>query len=96
MRKFIFCVMLVMIGAMLFGAGWNFNHNKDSRFDDSREELSSRASKIEMLEDSIEKLNAKVELYEQLMEWFHTKDSEHFETAIHQLWNVREDKAYYE
>ena len=96
MKKFIFSVILLMIGAMLFGAGWNLNHNKDSRFDDFRKELSSRASRIETLEDSVEKLNAKIELYEQMMEWFHTKDSEHFETAIHQLWNVREDKAYNE
>ena len=93
MKKFIFSVILLMIGAMLFGAGWNLNHNKDSRFDDFRKELSSRASRIETLEDSVEKLNAKVVLYEQLTEWFHTKDSEHFETAIHQLWNVREDRA---
>lgn len=96
MKKFIFSVMLVVIGAILFGAGWNANNNKDSEFDNFREELSSRTSKIDTLEDSIEKLNAKVELYEQLMEWFHTKDSEHFETAIHQLWNVREDGAYNE
>ena len=44
MKKFIFSVMLVVIGAMLFGAGWNLNHNKDRGFDDFREELSSRAS----------------------------------------------------
>ena len=67
MKKFIFSVMLVVIGAMLFGAGWNLNHNKDRGFDDFREELSSRASKIEELEDSIKRLNAKVELYEQLL-----------------------------
>ena len=70
MRKFIFCVILLVIGAMLFGAGWNLNHNKESGFDEFREELSSRASKIEELEDSIKRLNAKVELYEQLMERF--------------------------
>ena len=93
MKKFIFSVMLVVIGAMLLGAGWNLNHNKDREFDDFREELSSRASRIETLEDSVEKLNAKIELYEQLMEWFHTKDSVHFETATRQLWNVREDRA---
>ena len=67
MRKFIFSVILLVIGAMLFGAGWNLNHNKDSGFDEFREELSSRASKIEELEDSIKRLNAKVELYEQLL-----------------------------
>ena len=70
MRKFIFSVILLVIGAMLFGAGWNLNHNKDSGFDEFREELSNRASKIEELEDSIKRLNAKVELYEQLMERF--------------------------
>ena len=67
MRKFIFSVILLVIGAMIFGAGWNLNHNKDSGFDEFREELSSRASKIEELEDSIKRLNAKVELYEQLL-----------------------------
>jgi hypothetical protein len=67
MRKFIFCVILLVIGAMLFGAGWNLNHNKESGFDEFREELSSRASKIEELEDSIKRLNAKVGLYEQLL-----------------------------
>jgi len=67
MRKFIFSVILLVIGAMLFGAGWNLNHNKESGFDEFREELSSRASKIEELEDSIKRLNAKVELYEQLL-----------------------------
>ena len=67
MRKFIFSVILMVIGAMLFGAGWNLNHNKESGFDEFREELSSRASKIEELEDSIKRLNAKVELYEQLL-----------------------------
>lgn len=70
MRKFIFSVILLVIGAMLLGAGWNLNHNKESGFDEFREELSSRASKIEELEDSIKRLNAKVELYEQLMERF--------------------------
>lgn len=93
MKKFLFSVILLVIGAMFFGAGWNLNHNKDSRFDDFRKEMSSRASRIETLEDSVEKLNAKIELYEQLMEWFHTKDSVHFETATRQLWNVREDRA---
>ena len=67
MRKFIFSVILLVIGAMLFGAGWNLNHNKESGFDEFREELSSRAFKIEELEDSIKRLNAKVELYEQLL-----------------------------
>ncbi len=93
MKKFLFSVILLVIGAMFFGSGWNLNHNKDSRFDDFRKELSSRASRIETLEDSVEKLNVKIELYEQLMEWFHTKDSVHFETATRQLWNVREDRA---
>ena len=67
MRKFIFSVILLVIGAMLFGAGWNLNHNKESGFDEFREELSSRTSKIEELEDSIKRLNAKVGLYEQLL-----------------------------
>ena len=75
MKKFIFGIIVVVIGAMLFGAGWNLNHNKERGFDNYQKELADRAKKIDELEDSISKLNTRLELYEQLVGWFQAEDS---------------------
>ena len=92
MKKFVFGIIVLVIGAMLFGAGWNLNHNKERGFDNYQKELADRGTKIEELEDSISKLNTRLELYEQLVEWFQAEDSSEYDRAIHHLWNIREEE----
>ena len=92
MKKFIFGIIVLVIGAMLFGAGWNLNHNKERGFDNYQKELADRAKKIDELEDSISKLNTRLELYEQLVGWFQAEDSAEYDRAIHHLWNIREEE----
>ena len=82
MKKFIFGIIVLVIGAMLFGAGWNLNHNKERGFDNYQKELADRAKKIDELEDSISKLNDRLELHEQLVGWFQAEDSAEFSAWI--------------
>ena len=77
---------------MLFGAGWNLNHNKERRFDNYQKELADRAKKIDELEDSISKLNNRLEIHEQLMKLFQEEDSGAFARAFYQLWSNHEEE----
>ena len=90
MRKFIFAIIVLVIGAMLFGAGWNLNRNQEHGFGDYRKELACRGVKIEKLEDSIAKLNCRLKSYEQLRDWFLAADSDEVDRAIRELWSNKE------
>ena len=92
MKKFIFGIIVLVIGAMLFGAGWNLNHNKERRFDNYQKELADRTKKIDELEDSISKLNNRLEIHEQLMKLFQEEDSGAFARAFYQLWSNHEEE----
>ena len=92
MKKFIFGIIVFVIGAMLFGAGWNLNHNKERGFDNYQKELADRGTKIEELEDSISKLNNRLEIHEQLMKLFQEEDSAAFARAFYQLWSNHEEE----
>ena len=89
MKKFIFVVIALVIGAMLFGAGWNLNRNQEHGFGDYRKELAARGAKIEKLEDSIARLNNRLESYEMLREWFLTADSEEVDRTFREFWSRR-------
>ena len=77
---------------MLFGAGWNLNHNKERRFDNYQKELADRTKKIDELEDSISKLNNRLEIHEQLMKLFQEEDYAAFARAFYQLWSNHEEE----
>ena len=92
MKKFVFGIIVLVIGAMLFGAGWNLNRNIEHGFDNYQKELADRAKKIDELEDSISKLNNRLEIHEQLMKLFQEEDSGAFARAFYQLWSNHEEE----
>lgn len=91
MKKFIFGVIALIIGALLFGVGWNLNRNKEHSFENYQKELAKREKKIRELDDSIRHLGTKMEIYEITFDALHMIDSATVDKVFHTIWNVREE-----
>lgn len=85
MKKFIIVLMVFVVGAIMFGAGWNLNHHKEYSIEKQTKEIALRGEKINQLEDSIMKLNEKVEKYHSLFRWLSNADSAEVEKVIDEL-----------
>ena len=82
MKKFVFGIIVMVVAALVFGAGWNLNHHKEHGFEIYQKELAERATKIEELEDSIRVMQAKIEFYDEVVKWFRNADDEELERNI--------------
>ena len=95
MKKFIFGIVIIVAGLVIGGTFWNLNVQKEHAFDNYQKELAKRDKKIKKLEDSvcnlqdsILKLNTRIDLYGELSSWFYKNDYAHYDKATHMLWNV--------
>ena len=89
MKKFIFGVI---VATSIIGIAYYFSYDElEYTNDDYQRMIANRDTKIEQLEDSVSKLNSRVELYDQLVDWFRTADSAQLDKAVHELWNIRNE-----
>lgn len=56
MKKFLFGFIALVILALIVGAIWNMNRNKEYAFDACQEKIASRDKKIKELKDSLNEM----------------------------------------
>lgn len=91
MKKFIFCIVLVVVALIIVGAFWHLNAQKEHAFDYYQKELAKRDKKMRQMEDSIHHLGARVEIYEIAFDALREVDSATVDRVFHTVWNIREE-----
>ena len=82
MKKFIFVIIALVICLIAVGTFWNLDTRKEHGYDKNQKELAKRDQKIEELEDSIRKMQAKIEFYDEVVNWIRGVDEEELERGI--------------
>ena len=82
MKKFIFVIIALVICLITVGTFWNLDTRKEHGFDKNQKELAKRDQKIAELEDSIRKMQAKIEFYDEVVNWIRGVDEEELERGI--------------
>ena len=82
MKKFIFVIIALVICLVMVGTFWNLDTRKEHGFDKNQKELAKRDQKIAELEDSIRKMQAKIEFYDEVVNWIRGVDEEELERCI--------------
>ena len=82
MKKFIFVIIALVICLITVGTFWNLDARKEHGFDKNQKELAKRDQKIAELEDSIRKMQAKIEFYDEVVNWIRGVDEEELERGI--------------
>ena len=82
MKKFIFVIIVLVICLITVGTFWNLDTRKEHGFDKNQKELAKRDQKIAELEDSIRKMQAKIEFYDEVVNWIRGVDEEELERGI--------------
>ena len=82
MKKFIFVIIALVICLITVGTFWNLDTRKEHGFDKNQKELAKRDQKIAELEDSIRKMQAKIEFYDEVVNWIRGVDEDELERCI--------------
>ena len=82
MKKFMFVIIAWVICLITVGTFWNLDARKEHGFDKNQKELVKRDQKIAELEDSIRKMQAKIEFYDEVVNWIRGVDEEELERGI--------------
>ena len=82
MKKFIFVIIALVICVITVGTFWNLDARKEHGSDKNQKELAKRDQKIAELEDSIRKMQAKIEFYDEVVNWIRGVDEEELERGI--------------
>ena len=82
MKKFMFVIIALVICLITVGTFWNLDTRKEHGFDKNQKELAKRDQKIAELEDSIRKMQAKIEFYDEVVNWIRGVDEEELERCI--------------
>ena len=82
MKKFIFVIIALVIWKIILGTFWNLDTRKEHGIDKNQKELAKRDQKIAELEDSIRKMQAKIEFYDEVVNWIRGVDEEELERGI--------------
>ena len=82
MKKVIFVIIALVICLVMVGTFWNLDTRKEHGFDKNQKELAKRDQKIAELEDSIRKMQAKIEFYDEVVNWIRGVDEEELERGI--------------
>lgn len=89
MKRFIFGIIAVIGALLLLGAMWHLNNRKEFSFEGYRKELGRREMRILELQDSIDSLKEKVEVYELFWGWLRETNPDvmkEIESACHIYW----------
>ena len=82
MKKFIFVIIALVMCLITVGTFWNLDTRKEHGFDKNQKELAKRDQKIAELEDSIRKMQAKIEFYDEVVNWIRGVDEDELERCI--------------
>ena len=82
MKKFIFVIIAFVICLIAVGTLWNQDVRKEQGCGKYQDELAKKTAKINELEDSIRNMQAKIDFYDEAVNWLRSVDDEELERAI--------------
>ena len=82
MKKFIFIIIALVICLIVIGTLWNQDVRKEQGCGKYQDELAKKTAKINELEDSIRNMQAKIDFYDEAVNWLRSVDDEELERAI--------------
>ena len=82
MKKFIFVIIALVICLIAVGTLWNQDVRKEQGCGKYQDELAKKTAKINELEDSIRNMQAKIDFYDEAVNWLRGVDDEELERAI--------------
>ena len=82
MKKFIFVIIALVICLIVIGTLWNQDVRKEQGCGKYQDELAKKTAKINELEDSIRNMQAKIDFYDEAVNWLRGVDDEELERAI--------------
>ena len=84
-------IIIVMVMVLILGIAWGKLFKQGYAQDEFGQELAKRDQRIEQLEDSIRKMQLKLEVYDKAVKWFRNADSEELQRGIEQIRSVPKD-----
>lgn len=82
MKRFIFGIIAFVICLMVVGAFWNLDSRKEHGDDHYQKELAKREQRIKELEDSIRRMQARIDFYDEAVRWLIGADEDELERCI--------------
>ena len=82
MKNFIFVIIALVICLIAVGTFWNLDTRKEHGYGKYQKELAKKTAKINELEDSIRNMQAKIDFYDEAVNWLRGVDDEELERAI--------------
>ena len=82
MKNFIFIIIALVICLIVIGTLWNQDVRKEQGCGKYQDELAKKTAKINELEDSIRNMQAKIDFYDEAVNWLRGVDDEELERAI--------------
>jgi hypothetical protein len=91
MKKLMLGVIILLAIILVIGISWGKLFKRGYIQDEFGQELAKREQRIEQLEDSIRKMQLKLDVYDQAVKWFRNADSEELQRGIEQIRSVPKD-----
>ena len=91
MKKVLTGTIALMAIALVLGVSWGKLFKRGYTQDEYGVELAKRDSTIEELEDSIKRMQQKLDVYEQAVKWFRNADEDELQRGIEQIRSVPND-----
>lgn len=82
MKKFIFIIIALVTCLIAVGTLWNQDVRKEQGCGKYQDELAKKTAKINELEDSIRNMQAKIDFYDEAVNWLRSVDDEELDRAI--------------
>ena len=87
MKKFIFIIIALVTCLIAVGTLWNQDVRKEQGCGKYQDELAKKTAKINELEDSIRNMQAKIDFYDEAVNWLRGVDDEELEIAsLAEIW----------
>lgn len=91
MKKLMSGVIILLAIILVIGISWGKLFKRGYTQDEFGVELAMRDQRIGELEDSIRKMQLKLEVYDKAVKWFRNADSEELQRGIEQIRSVPKD-----
>ena len=91
MKRLMLGIIIVMSLVLILGISWGKLFKQGYTLDEYGQELAKRDQRIEQLEDSIRKMQLKLDVYDQAVKWFRNADFEELQRGIEQIRSIPKD-----
>ena len=95
MKKITFCIVATALILMIVGDCWNVYARKSNQLKIYQEEIANQREEIRGLEDTMNQLFDRLDVYEAAWDILRGTDSTSVNGLIQYIWKVREAQQYY-